>query len=221
MTRIPFGVSRFDSIVGGGAPPGNVVLLSGEAGAGAREFLYTSAAMNALAHADEELFRLHYGDLDSEAEVPPEVHYLSFTAGEEHLAREMSYTMDTEITEVLVPTDDVIVGRELAYAPSMQMNGRARYEWSVLDDKTAFVQGQIVYSSESRSDIIEINAAEVGAYSTVGLRTGLQADRYSVEFFVENLTDQNYELANNFVNDRERVTVGRPRTWGVRVGVSY
>ncbi|MEQ8403836.1 MAG: TonB-dependent receptor [Oceanicaulis sp.] len=129
--------------------------------------------------------------------------------------------LDTEITEVLVPTDDVKEGSELAYAPSMQLNARARYEWSVLEDKTAFVQGQIVYSGESRSDIIEINAAEVASYSTIGLRTGLQADRYSVEFFVENLTDQNYELANNFVNDRERVTVGRPRTWGVRVGVTY
>lgn len=102
MTRIPFGVSRFDSIVGGGAPPGNVVLLAGELGAGAREFLYTSAAMNALAHADEELFQLHYGDLDGEAEVPPEIHYLSFTTGEDHLAREMAYTMDAEITEAAV-----------------------------------------------------------------------------------------------------------------------
>jgi len=39
------------------------VLLAGESGAGAREFLYTSAAMNALGHADAELFDLYYGDL--------------------------------------------------------------------------------------------------------------------------------------------------------------
>jgi len=128
--------------------------------------------------------------------------------------------LDTEITEVLTPTDDVVVGSELAYAPSLQLNARARYEWAAMDDKTAYVQGQIVYSGESRSDIIEINAANVDSYATLGLRTGLVADRYSVELFVDNLTNENYELANNFINDRERVTVGRPRPWGVRVGVT-
>jgi iron complex outermembrane receptor protein len=129
--------------------------------------------------------------------------------------------LDTEITEVLTPTDDVVLGGELAYAPSLQLNARARYEWAAMGDKTAFVQGEAVYSADSRSDIIEINAANVDSYTTLGLRGGLMADRYSVELFVTNLTNENYELANNFINDRERVTVGRPRTWGIRVGVTY
>jgi len=129
--------------------------------------------------------------------------------------------LDTEITEKLTPTEDVVVGSELAYAPSLQLNVRARYEWMAMGDKTAFVQGQVVYSGESRSDIIEINSANVDSYATLGLRTGLMSDRYSVEFYVENLTNANYELANNFVYDTQRVTVGRPRTWGVRFGVSY
>ncbi|MGX6649233.1 TonB-dependent receptor [Maricaulaceae bacterium MS644] len=129
--------------------------------------------------------------------------------------------LDTEITEVLVPTDDVVVGEELAYAPSLQLNARARYEWSVLDGKTAYVQGQAIYSGDSRSDIIEINAIELDSYTTLGLRTGLTSERYSVELFVDNLTNENYALANNFINDVERTTVGRPRTWGVRLGVTY
>ncbi|MFC4357359.1 RAD55 family ATPase [Halobium salinum] len=99
MDEIPFGVPRLDSIIGGGAPSGTVVLLAGEAGAGAREFIYTSAAMNALASADPALFDLHYGDLDGGASVPPEVHYLSFTADRAHVEREMSYVMDDEIVE--------------------------------------------------------------------------------------------------------------------------
>ncbi|WP_418280701.1 RAD55 family ATPase [Halorubrum sp. DTA98] len=103
MSRVPFGVARLDSLLGGGAPPGNVVLLAGESGAGAREFLYTSAAMNALARGDEELFDLYYGDLDADAAVPPEVHYLSFTAGVDALTREMEYTMSEEIVEAAMP----------------------------------------------------------------------------------------------------------------------
>jgi KaiC/GvpD/RAD55 family RecA-like ATPase len=102
MDSIPLGVSRLDSIVGGGAPPGPVVLLVGEPGAGAREFMYTSVVMNALAHADEDLFDLHYGDLHDGAVVAPEVHYLSITDDEEAIRREMAYALDAELVDAAV-----------------------------------------------------------------------------------------------------------------------
>lgn len=102
MSSVPFGVARLDSILDGGAPPGSVVLLAGESGAGAREFLYTSAAMNALGRTDEELFDLYYGDLPGDGAVPPEVHYLSFTAGENALTREMEYTLAEEVVDAAV-----------------------------------------------------------------------------------------------------------------------
>ena len=79
----------------------------------------------------------------------------------------------------------------------------------------------MIYSSDSRSDIIEINAIDVDSYATLGLRTGLTSDNWTAEIFVDNVTDENAELANNFVNDRERVTVMRPRTYGLRFGSSY
>ncbi len=129
--------------------------------------------------------------------------------------------LDSEITEVLTPTDDVVEGEELAYAPSLQLNARARYEWQLENSWTAHVQGQVIYSSDSRSDIIEINAIDVDSYATLGLRTGLTSDNWTAEIFVDNVTDENAELANNFVNDRERVTVMRPRTYGIRFGISY
>ena len=99
MGSLPLGVGRLDRLLGGGAPSGSVVLLAEESGAGAREFLYTSAAMNALSHADPELFSLHYGDLDPDVSVPPEVHYLSLTEGSESLRRELAFTMTEEIVD--------------------------------------------------------------------------------------------------------------------------
>lgn len=129
--------------------------------------------------------------------------------------------LDTEITDVLTPTDDVVAGEELAFAPDLQLNARARYEWTAMSDKTAYVQGQIVYSGESRSDIIEINAAPLDSYTMLGARTGLQSDSWRVELFVENITNEAAELSSNFINDRERTTVARPRTYGIRVGISY
>lgn len=99
MNRIPFGVRRLDSTIGGGAPPGSVVLLSGEPGAGSREFMYTSAMMSAVASVDEDLFDLYYGSLASNADPPDEVHYVSFTHDERKIEREMTMTMDDEVVE--------------------------------------------------------------------------------------------------------------------------
>ena len=99
MDRIPTGISRFDSIIGGGAPAGSVVLLASEGGAGGREFLYTSAVMNALVHADEEQFDLYYGDLHERADPPKEIHYVSFTADRSELVDEMEYALEPDLLE--------------------------------------------------------------------------------------------------------------------------
>ena len=97
MDRLPFGVQQLDSVIQGGAPVGSVVLLSGEAGAGSREFMHTSAVMNALGRVDEDLFDLHYGSLAADAVLPDEVHYLSFTASEAQLGAELRMEMDDEL----------------------------------------------------------------------------------------------------------------------------
>jgi KaiC/GvpD/RAD55 family RecA-like ATPase len=99
MDRIPFGVGGLDARIGGGAPAGSVVLLVGDAGAGAREFLYTSAVINGLARTDEELFDLYYGDLEPAATLPEEVHYVSVAGGETELREEIGYAIDEEIVD--------------------------------------------------------------------------------------------------------------------------
>jgi KaiC/GvpD/RAD55 family RecA-like ATPase len=126
MARIPFGVARLDSVLGGGSPPGNSVLVAGESGAGGREFAYTSAAMNALAMSDPELFDLYYGDLDDAAESPAEVHYITFSAGEDYVERELRYVMADEIVDAAI--DDMYF-RDLS-AEYFQLSSIPR-EWYI------------------------------------------------------------------------------------------
>lgn len=99
MDRVPFGIHRLDSLIDGGAPAGSVVLLAGEPGAGAREFMHTAAVMNALARDDSDQFDLYYGSLHEDAVLPASVHYVSFTAGESQLRRELSLAMDESLVE--------------------------------------------------------------------------------------------------------------------------
>lgn len=97
MERIPFGIDRLDDTIRGGAPEGSVVLLSGEAGAGAREFMYTAAVLNGLAKTDDELFDLYYGDLAPDARLPEEIYYLSVTNEEDQLRSNIAMSMDDEL----------------------------------------------------------------------------------------------------------------------------
>ena len=172
---------------------------------------------------DPSITNLFFSDNAANAEVyGVEGNFIVAPAGIPGLTVAGAFSvLDTEITEVLTPTGDVTAGDELAFAPTFQGNIRARYEWDVGSAYTAHLQSQSVYSGSSRSDIIDINAAKVDAWTTISVSAGLSAERWSMEIFAENLGDTYGELANNFINDRERVTPLRPRTIGVRVGMQY
>ena len=96
--------------------------------------------------------------------------------------------LDTEITRVITPTDDVTAGAELAFAPNVQGNLRARYEWNTNNGWTAHVMPQIIYSDRSRSDVIDINSADLDSYTVLSFSTGIAADQWRVELFADNIT---------------------------------
>lgn len=134
--------------------------------------------------------------------------------------------LDTEITEVLVPTDDVVEGSDLAFAPAYQGNLRVRYEWDLEkqiagQNLVAHVMPQIVFSDSSYSDVIEINKMELDGYVTLGATAGVTGDNWGAEIYASNLTNEYAELSGSFVYDRERITPIRPRTIGIRVSYDY
>ncbi len=134
--------------------------------------------------------------------------------------------LDTEITEVLVPTNDVVEGSDLAFAPAYQGNLRVRYEWDLEQEVagqrlTAHVMPQIVFSDDSVSDVVEINKMDLDGYVTLGGSMGVTGDNWGAELFASNLTNEYAELSGSFVYDRERITPMRPRTIGIRVSYDY
>jgi outer membrane receptor protein involved in Fe transport len=129
--------------------------------------------------------------------------------------------LDTEITEVLTPTNDVIVGEPLAFAPEFQGNIRVRYEWDLSNTLEAYIQPQFSYSASKFTDIIEINKLRLDSYSVVDLAAGVVADQWRFEVYGENLFDERGQISGNYVNDRARITTNRPLTVGVRVSYDY
>jgi len=128
--------------------------------------------------------------------------------------------LDTEITNVITPTNDVREGDSLAFAPEMQFNLQARYEWE-MSGLTAHVMPHIAYADESYSDIITINRIQLDSWLMAGITLGVSADSWSSEFYVDNLTDERAEVSATFLNDRERITYARPLTAGLRFSYSF
>jgi len=125
--------------------------------------------------------------------------------------------LDTEITDKLVPTNDVREGDELAYAPEFQGNLRARYRWFTDSGLQMHVMPHMTYSAKQQSGIITINRDTVDSWVMFGITAGVRKDQWSAEIYANNLFDKQAELARDFVYDRERVTYARPRTVGMRV----
>jgi len=129
--------------------------------------------------------------------------------------------LDTEITEVLTPTNDVIQGEPLAFAPEFQGNLRVRYEWDINDNLEAYLQPQVSHSGSKFTDIIEINKLELDSYTTFDLAYGIKAENWSAEIYGENLTDERAQISGNFGNDVARIVTNRPTTIGLRVKFDY
>ena len=124
--------------------------------------------------------------------------------------------LDTEITKKLVPTDDVKVGSELAFAPGFQGNISARKEWGMSSGNTGHFQAQLTVSDDSVSDVMEPNKAPQDSYSMMNIRAGVSNDAWLAEVYIDNVTDERAEIANTFVFDRQRVGIVRPTTVGLR-----
>jgi len=129
--------------------------------------------------------------------------------------------LDTEVTKVLIPTGDVIKGSDLAFAPDFQANLQARYEWSLDSGFIAHVMPHLAYSDAAYTDIITINRSKIDSWLMVGFSAGISNDQWSAELYVDNMTDERAEVSGNFTFDRERISVSRPRTAGLRVSYSF
>ncbi len=53
------------------------------------------------------------------------------------------------------------------------------------------------------------------------MRYGMSNDEWTAELYVDNLTDKRTQISNTFVFDRERISVIKPRTLGLRYKKSF
>ena len=129
--------------------------------------------------------------------------------------------LDTEITDVLVPTNTVKKGDSLAFAPELQFTVQTRYEWSIESGALAHVMGHMSYSDEAYTDIISERRYALDSWAMVGLTAGVTEDAWTAEVYIDNLTDERAEVSGNANFNKQRTTVSRPRTAGMRFSYRF
>ena len=170
---------------------------------------------------DPSIVNLFFSDNAADAEIKGvEGDFIYYTETGLILSGAFSL-LDTEITKSLIPTGDIIVGQELAFAPGFQGNISARKEWDLEAGNTGYWQAQFTMSDKSYSDIMAPNRAEQDSYNLLNLRAGITNDDWFAEVYVDNATDERAEISNTFVFDRQRVAIIRPLTVGLRYKLKF
>ena len=170
---------------------------------------------------DPSIVNLFFSDNAADAEIKGvEGDFVYYTDNGLILSGAFSL-LDTEITKSLVPTADVVVGSDLAFAPGFQANFSARKEWGTSTGNTGHWQAQFNHSRASDSDIMEPNRATQASYFLANIRAGVSNDNWMAEMYIDNVTDERAEISNTFVFDRQRVAVIRPLNIGLRYKLKF
>ena len=166
---------------------------------------------------DPSIVNLFFSDNAADGEITGVEGDFTYYADKEGLTVSGAFSvLDTEITKKLVPTNDVIVGEELAFAPGFQANLRVRQEWEMSNGYTGHAQVSLTHSGDSFSDVMEPNKAVQQQYSYMDVRFGMSDGETTAEFYIDNVTDERAEISNTFVFDRQRISYIRPMTMGIR-----
>ena len=91
--RMPTGISSLDPVLDGGVPPGSVVLLEGDIGAGNHEFVYSSLIYLSM------LRQRH--DAGPNLRIPDTISYITFTRLKEDVLSEIGLSFSPALVEHL------------------------------------------------------------------------------------------------------------------------
>jgi len=138
-----------------------------------------------------------------------------------------AYT-DAYLTED-APDLGAVDGDALPYVPEWSFGLSADYDWEVRGGTMAYVGGNLGYTGKRPAGLnnqdANGNRREVDAYTVLNLRAGLQMERWYVELYGKNLTDEmginSIDSGDEAVTGRAELGIIRPRTFGLMVGVQF
>ena len=109
----------------------------------------------------------------------------------------------------------------MPYVPEWQFTTVGRYAFNY-GDYPGYAQVAISYTGETWNDLEVAQRLEQDAYTLVNFSTGIQAESWSIDLFIDNLTDERSQIDRldpGYPSSLDtRTVVNRPRTIGLRFG---
>jgi iron complex outermembrane receptor protein len=139
-----------------------------------------------------------------------------------------AYT-DAYLTQDTDPVVGGLDGDPLPYVPKWSWSLSGDYEWTVMTDATAYVGSTVSYTGNRTPDFgtrdPDGDLRKVPKYTTIALRAGIDAGHWSVEAYVQNLTNKRgiTSIAGEGFYPNGAIAAGviRPRTIGLTVGAKF
>ncbi len=118
-------------------------------------------------------------------------------------------------------------GTRLPITPKVKLSGTARYSWEMGKYKP-YWQLQVSSQSSATTDVRATPAAELGeikGYTSANFAIGAEWDKWTAEFYIDNLTDERGQLSRydecGSCYQRAYIIPIRPLTVGVRLGSKF
>ncbi|MDH3362381.1 MAG: TonB-dependent receptor [Gammaproteobacteria bacterium] len=139
-----------------------------------------------------------------------------------------AYT-DAYLTQATDPIIGGLDGDPLSYVPEWSFGLDAEYEWDVMGDKTAYFGGNLGYTGDRPAgfDNRDGNGSirEAASFTTLNLRAGIDAGRWSLQMYARNLTDEeginSIDDVGSLPNGAAGLSFIRPRAIGISLGASF
>ena len=112
------------------------------------------------------------------------------------------------------------LGSPTAYSPAMNVNARARYEWS-FRDYDYFVQVSGNHQDHMVTGTGYLPAYDMPGYSSYDAAAGVSQGSWAVQVFGQNLTNVNSSLSTGSGQDILQEIPQRPRVLGVKFAYKF
>lgn len=138
----------------------------------------------------------------------------------------MGYT-DAKFTKITNPFAAINVGDRVQQVPEWTFTGGGQYMFGISDNMDGFVRGDFSYYGDSLSANNEATIPRKRpSWTLVNMRAGIIKEGWELTAFVNNLTNEHANLADNRSiaaehPDRQRIVINRPRTVGVEVRTNF
>ncbi len=112
-------------------------------------------------------------------------------------------------------------GSDLALTPNFQGNMRARYDFELSNDLSAYAMVGLQYKGSNYSSIVFADRFKMDSYAVADVSFVVSKDNWSLQLAIKNITDKRAQLFISNQDEIPRIVTNRPRTATLKLTYNF